>query len=77
MQLLFDNGNQYVNRYGTPDLRLGRILGVADKPLDTQRKLSTSDTAVYVGLSDLLAIGNHNFHDMDVRSFNAPVREPN
>jgi hypothetical protein len=77
MQLLFDNGNQYVNSYGTPDLRLSRIIGVADKPLDTQRKLGTSDTAVYAGLSDLLAIGNHNFHNMDVRSFDAPTGEPN
>ena len=77
MQLLFDNGNQYVNSYGTPDLRLDRILAVVDKSLDTQRKLGTSDTAVYAGLSDLPAIGDHTFHDMDVRSFDAPTGEPN
>jgi len=74
---LFDNGNQHVNSYGAPDLCLLRIHAVADKPLDTQRKFDTSCTSVYAGLSDLTAIGDHDFQDMGVRSFDAPTGEPN
>ena len=36
MKLLFDNGDQHVSGDGAPDLRLHRILAVADESLDAQ-----------------------------------------
>ena len=39
MKLLFDNSDQHISGDGAPDLRLHRILAVADKPLDAQMLL--------------------------------------
>jgi len=36
MQLFFDDGDQYVGGHGAPDLRLDRILAVAQEFLDPQ-----------------------------------------
>jgi hypothetical protein len=39
LKLLFNNGNQHVGGNGAPDLRLHRILAVADKAFDAQMLL--------------------------------------
>jgi len=39
LKLLFDNGNQHISGDRTPDLRLHRVLAVADKTFDTQMLL--------------------------------------
>ena len=39
MKFLFNNGNQHVRGDGAPDLRLHRILAVADETLDAQMLL--------------------------------------
>ncbi len=39
MKLLLNDGDQHIGGYGAPDLRLHRILGRAQKTLDTQMLL--------------------------------------
>lgn len=48
MKLLFDDGDQHVGGYGTPDLRLHRVLARPQKALDAQMLLDPFEEQLHL-----------------------------
>jgi len=69
-ETLDNTGNGLGNPDTTPGVHSGYFLGV--DPYLATGKYQTSGTAVYAGLSDLPANGDHDFQDLGVRISAAP-----